>query len=136
MEMMEASKYALCPRGVGAASMRLFEAMKMGVAPIIVSDEWIMPNGPDWSRCSIRVKEKDVRRIHEIALENESRYVELGKNAKDAYDRYFTDRVYFNYLVDQMIDLTETQSIPEQWFWKMRNAAVVWWKIRQRILSP
>jgi hypothetical protein len=134
-EMMEESKYALCPRGVGPASMRLFEAMKMGVAPMILSDYWILPKGPDWSQCSVLVQEKDVRQIHEIALKHESRYVELGKNAKGVYDHYFADNVYFNYLVDQMIDMTETQRIPERCFWQMRHAVVAWWKFRQRILA-
>ena len=38
--------------------MRLFEAMRLGVAPIIASDDWVYPRGPDWSACSVVIKER------------------------------------------------------------------------------
>jgi hypothetical protein len=134
-EMMEESKYALCPRGVGAASMRLFEAMQMGVAPIILSDDWILPMGPDWEKCALIIPERDADRVYEIAAAHESQYKELGMNAKEAYERYFADHSYFNYLVDQMTDLTESQIIPESWFWLARNLVVGWWKLKQGMFS-
>ncbi|MGZ5546021.1 MAG: exostosin domain-containing protein, partial [Limisphaerales bacterium] len=38
------SRFMLCPRGQGTASIRLFDAMQMGVAPVIISDKWIRPH--------------------------------------------------------------------------------------------
>ena len=46
-EIMARSKFVLCPRGAGASSIRLFEAMQAGVAPVISSDDWIPAAGPD-----------------------------------------------------------------------------------------
>ena len=39
--VLSSSRSALCPRGVGAGSIRLFEAMRAGVAPIILADDWM-----------------------------------------------------------------------------------------------
>jgi len=33
------SKFVLCPQGVGPSSLRLFETLLMGRAPVIISDE-------------------------------------------------------------------------------------------------
>ena len=36
-ELTKASKFVLCPRGVGASTIRLFETMRMGRVPVILS---------------------------------------------------------------------------------------------------
>ncbi len=99
-DAMAASKFCVCPRGVGSASVRLFESMRMGVAPIILSDDWIFPKGLEWSEFALIVREKDVDRLYEIAKQNEGRALEMGRKARLAYETYFADEVYFNYLVD------------------------------------
>src|SRR5262245_9046754 len=40
--MLEA-KFALCPRGNGPSSFRIFEAMQLGRAPVVLADEWTPP---------------------------------------------------------------------------------------------
>jgi hypothetical protein len=40
------SDFVLCPRGAGASSMRLFEVMGMGRAPVIISDAWVLHRDP------------------------------------------------------------------------------------------
>jgi hypothetical protein len=133
-EVLSKSKFAVCPRGVGAASVRLFEAMRMGVAPIILSDDWIFPKGPDWSEFALIVPEKDVDGLYQIAKEHEDRALEMGRKARRAYETHFADEVYFNYLVDQMVDIQRTQKIPERVFWSCRNVLVAWWKLRKKHL--
>jgi hypothetical protein len=133
-EILQESKFAVCPRGVGSASLRLFEAMQMGVAPIILADDWIFPKGPDWSEFALIVPEKDVDRLYEIAKMNEGRALEMGRKARLAYETYFADEVYFNYLVDQMVDIQRSQKIPERVFWSCRNLLVAWWKLRKKHL--
>lgn len=134
VEILLESKFCVCPRGVGSASVRLFEAMRMGVAPIILSDDWIFPKGPDWSEFALIVPEKDVDRLYEIAKQNEGRALEMGRKARLAYETYFADEVYFNYLVDQMVDIQRSQKIPERVFWSCRHLVVAWWKLRKRHL--
>jgi len=43
IKLLGNTKYSLCPRGTGPSSIRIWEAMAMGSAPIIVSDFLKMP---------------------------------------------------------------------------------------------
>jgi len=43
-ELMSRSRYALCPRGYGATSFRLYEALQFGAVPIYISDQHWWPN--------------------------------------------------------------------------------------------
>jgi hypothetical protein len=112
-EVLAASKFALCPRGASPSSIRLFESMECGVAPVIISDDWMAPDGPDWSSFSIRVKEREVRFLEGILGEREGEWAEMGKRAKLAYESFFSDEQYFNYLIDRLTDIQRTQRMPE-----------------------
>ena len=133
-DILESSKFAICPRGVGAASMRLFESMKMGVAPIILADNWIYPKGPDWNSFALIVKEADADRLYEIMKSHEDEYMERGRLSNEAYRAYFSETNYFNYLVLQMIDIKSKQMVAEKLFWLCRNLTVAYWKISKRHL--
>jgi Exostosin family len=45
-QMASRSKYALCPRGAATSSVRIFEMMEAGIAPVIIADDWLPPVGP------------------------------------------------------------------------------------------
>ncbi len=62
-ETLAASHFVLCPRGAGTGSIRLFEVMSAGVAPVLISDNYLLPPGPDWNRFLIRIPEKDIARL-------------------------------------------------------------------------
>ncbi|MGA2470757.1 MAG: exostosin family protein [Solirubrobacteraceae bacterium] len=72
-ETLARSKFVLCPRGYGPATMRLYEVLQTGRVPVIISDEWLPPAGVDWSSATVRVAERDVERIPSIleALEDD-----------------------------------------------------------------
>ena len=61
--VMAQSKFILCPRGVGVSSWRLFETMRAGRVPVIISDSWIPPNGPKWESFALFVKESEVGQL-------------------------------------------------------------------------
>jgi hypothetical protein len=108
--------------------------MKMGVAPVVIADDWIFPNGPDWKSFALIVKEKDVPQLHQILKSHEGEYKKRGRMAYMAYNKFFSEVNYFNYIIDQMIDIKENQIIPERFFWMCRNITVSYWKIRRRHL--
>ena len=127
------SKFSLCPRGTGAASLRLFESMQLGVAPVILSDAWIYPRGPKWSDFSIIIKEKNVKDIERIVTSFESSYAEMGLLARKAYENYFSKEVYFNYIVDNCLYIKKTQKIPEAWYQKVNPIYVIFIKVKDRV---
>lgn len=129
-KMIARSKFVLCPKGTSGASIRLFEVMQMGVAPVIISDDWILPRGPRWNEFAIFVKEKNLDHLDEILEQYEGDYVSMGRKAHEAYQKFFSNEVYFDYLVDQCIDIQQHQKIPESLFWSLRNLIVRYWMMR------
>jgi hypothetical protein len=72
-EVLFESAFVLCPRGLGTSTYRLFEVLAAGRAPVIISDDWVAPNGPDWGSFSIRWPEA---RIPELPAALERRQSE------------------------------------------------------------
>jgi len=133
VRVMEASKFVVCPRGNGASSIRLFEAMRIGIAPMIISDDWIPPKGPRWNDFALFVKEGEIGVIEALAVRNEERWREMGELSAREYERHFSKAAYFDYLVAQCADLLEKQPIPESVFWGMRHFFVWNWKSANRL---
>ncbi len=85
------SLFYLCPRGAGHGSIRLFEVMELGTAPVIIADGWIPPSGPDWEEFSIFVPEKDIDKLEEILEQHRDRAETMGIKAQQAFETYFAD---------------------------------------------
>ena len=86
----------------------------------MISDGWLRPFGPDWARFCIFVKESEVDRIEEIVEAHEDRHLEMGQEALRAHEEYFSDRAYFNFLVDSCADIRDKTWVPE----KLGSAAI------------
>lgn len=114
--LLETSQFILTPRGVGTSSQRLFEAMEAGRCPVIISDDWIEPEGPKWEECSIRIKEKNIHQIPQILNQQLTNAINLGKNAKNAWEQYFSPQNRFNTLVNNCLSIMKYQRIPENIF--------------------
>ena len=94
-DVCQSSLFVLCPRGVGASSMRLFEVMRMGRCPVIISDDWIEPYGPDWTSCSIRIHENQLKDIPQILASKKSFARELGHKARTEWETWFAPNRHF-----------------------------------------
>jgi hypothetical protein len=129
------SKFALCPRGYGTNSIRLFEAMKLGIAPIIISDDFILPNGPNWEEFSIIIKEKDVKDLEQIMMGYEKRYTVMGALARENFEKYFSDNVYFNYVIENIRCIYDEQLIPEVFFHRYNDIIIFGLKIKMFCLK-
>ena len=112
-ELTKASKFILCPRGLSVSSIRLFETMRMGRVPVILSDAWVPPIGPRWEEFAIRVEEKDFARIPQLLEERESAAVAMGERARVEWENWFSKEVLFHRLVELCLDIKETRTIPE-----------------------
>jgi hypothetical protein len=105
VQILAQSKFVLCPRGIGPSSYRQYESMKIGVAPVIISDEWVEPKGIDWKSCSIRIKESQVNQIENILKSRENEYSELGHNARKNYEKFMSFENQFHFLSDAAASL-------------------------------
>lgn len=128
------SLFILCPRGSGASSIRLFEALKVGRVPVIISDDWIPPSGPAWDSCSLRVREADVGRLPEILRAAEPRYHSLAQSAADVWRRFFAADTLFDYLAGESCACLA--ECGRSCLWRLRIRQMLTWRFLRRGLLP
>lgn len=99
-DVLAASKFVLCPRGIGPSSWRLFETMRCGRVPVIVSDEWKPPPGLAWGDISVRVSERDIATIPSLLERLEPRAAAMGDAAREAWRANFSLEGAFTWVAD------------------------------------
>ncbi|HXM63310.1 MAG TPA: exostosin family protein [Terriglobales bacterium] len=129
--VLRRSKFVLCPRGSGTSSFRLFETLRAGRVPIIISDQWVAPEGPNWSSCSLQVQERNIAEIGPLALNMEGRWPEMADAARQVWNDWFSDEVLFDRFGDALAAILERRVIPEfaaqripnilEWDWRLRR---------------
>jgi len=108
------SHFALCPRGMGFGSIRLFEVMEMGVAPVLLADRYALPPGPDWNTFLLQIPERDFRRLPELLEPHIAESRERGQRAREAWEQYFAPELVFDRMIDQLIEIRRERLIPER----------------------
>lgn len=93
---LAASRFVLCPRGAGSGSIRLFEVMNAGIAPVLISDDYLLPPGPDWNSFLLRIPERDVARLSEILDPHADSAAERGRLARQAWLQHFAPEREFD----------------------------------------
>jgi hypothetical protein len=112
-DAMASGAFSLCPRGLGPGSVRLFESMRMGRCPVILSDEWVVPMRVDWPACSIIVAEKDVGRLPEILEPMLDRAAEMGLRARQEWEKFYAPNVRFHWLAEDCLELLRLRRVRE-----------------------
>ena len=113
-EITGQSQFVLCPRGFGPGSMRLFEVMSMGRAPVILSDAWVPPEGPDWARFALRVPERRVAELPALLAAAAPRAAGMGRLAREAWEEWFSEEVTFHRLVESCLAIQARRRLPER----------------------
>lgn len=141
-DMMHEGKFALCPSGWAPATLRLYESMAMGVAPVLIADDIDLPRGPNWDEFVIRVAESDIDRLEEIVAPYESNYQEMGALAHAAWLEYFCPdqlvRYYAQALLRCIWKAESCKGSPAQEFARWRSMKMAWsnnWTLPQRMAN-
>jgi hypothetical protein len=111
-EILFRSKFVLCPRGAGTSSIRLYEAMAAGRAPVIISDGWMPPSGPRWDQFSLRWPEDRVAELPGVLEEAEPDADAMGARARAAYEEWFAPDVALSAVLDQLEVLRRSSGYP------------------------
>ena len=114
------SHFGLCPRGASAGGLRLYEVMQMGVAPVVISDKLLLPEGPDWDSFAIRVPERKIAELDMILAAHVGESAERGRLARAAYEEWFSPPTVFNNVVAACERVRANRKVPERWvrpFW-------------------
>jgi hypothetical protein len=89
VSLLSDSKFVLCPRGHGTTSFRLVETLAAGRVPVIISDNWVEPEGLDWSAFSVRIAESEIGSVPHLLERKEHDYERMAVAASAAYDENF-----------------------------------------------
>lgn len=89
-DTLSKSRYSLCPSGSGPNSIRLWESMKAGAIPIILSDTLCMPREKkiSWGNAIIRVPENMIADIPEMLEQIDDKVeTQLRENCIDIFNK-------------------------------------------------
>jgi hypothetical protein len=103
VQLLKRSKFVLCPRGIGASSIRIFETLSYGRVPVIISDRWQRPPGIPWEDISVVVSEADVFSIPALLDRLEGKANEMGRLAKQSFGEYFAPSVFLDRLLATLV---------------------------------
>lgn len=109
-ELLVDSKFILCPKGIGTSSIRLFEVLKAGRVPVIISDNWVPPKGPDWHNIAVFVPEHATDQIPRLLEMEEHQWEQKARAARAAWEQYFSPDVVLNYMIEQILELQNLSS--------------------------
>lgn len=121
-DMLAQSHFALCPRGMGLGSIRLFEVMEMGIAPVLLADRYRLPPGPDWERFLITVPERRYRDLPRVLEGRVADSAELGRCARAAWEQHFAPPLVFDRVLDQIVSIRNHRRISERTYRR-------WWPV-------
>ncbi|HEY3332060.1 MAG TPA: exostosin family protein [Capsulimonadaceae bacterium] len=96
------TRFVLCPRGWGTSSIRMYEAMQLGRVPVIIADEWVAPEGPAWSKFSIRVSESRIGEIPGILKQREGDFGAMAVAARQAWEEWFSPSVRLIHALEEI----------------------------------
>jgi hypothetical protein len=104
-DIISRSKFVLCPRGYACSTWRLFETMKAGRVPVIISDQWVPPEGPAWETFSLRVRENQSSGIPEFLERYEPKAELMAHEARLAWEEWFSKETVFHRIVEWCLSL-------------------------------
>jgi hypothetical protein len=104
-EVLIRSRFSLCPRGISPSSIRLFEVMEAGCVPVVISDQLVLPKGPNWSNFLIQIPERNLDRTPTILEELEPKFESMSTLARKAWEDYFSPQSSFHSLMSWIFEL-------------------------------
>ncbi|HTF62116.1 MAG TPA: exostosin family protein [Edaphobacter sp.] len=98
-QTIASSRFVLCPRGAGSGTIRLFEVMQAGVAPVLISDDYLLPAHVPWDNFLIRIAERDIARLPELLDPYAPSAAERGQLARQAWLDHFAPEKEFDAMI-------------------------------------
>lgn len=130
-----ASHFVLCPRGAGTGSIRLFEVMQAGIAPVLISDDYPLPPHVPWDTFLIRIAERDIRRLPELLEPYRESSAERGRLARQAWGNHFAPENEFDAIVSLAVSALHHDPPDEATFSRRQGSMVVRARLRRELRS-
>lgn len=88
--LLARSVFTLCPRGYGANSFRIAEALQFGSIPVYISDKFIEPYNIDFNEIGLKIDPDQIDHLEEILYEYQLNGRITSNSAVRNYHRYYT----------------------------------------------
>ena len=134
VELIDRSKFVLCPRGHGRSSFRLYETLCAGRVPVVVSDGWLRPPLVDWAGCVIEVAEGRIRHIPRLLEEAEVRWPAMVAAGANLLDEHFSRSRLWHFYATSIANLRGARRVATPW-WAQTDGLRLWAR-RARSMSP
>ena len=108
------SRFVLCPRGFAPSSVRVFDTMQAGRVPVVLSDAWVPPEGPDWAAFSVRVAEADAAGVPDLLRSLDGRAAEMGRAARAAWEAWYAPEARFHRVAEWCLAIRDARRLPER----------------------
>lgn len=112
-EIAKQSCFAICPRGVGLNSIRLYEMMELGVAPVILADGWMLPEGPDWRAFAVFLPEDKVGQLPQLLEPLQDQAEAMGRRARLEWETWFAPEHQFVRMAEILETIRTRRRFPE-----------------------
>ena len=99
-DALSESLFILCPRGISPCSYRLTETLNAGRVPVVISDQWSLPDWLPWTEFALVIAEADIQKLPEILRQKEKEAIAMGKRASDIWDLYFSSQNRYTTLLE------------------------------------
>lgn len=131
------AKFSLCPAGWTHASFRIYESMALGRCPVIIADGFVPPEGPSWDEFAFFFPEKNINHLSSFLASNEHLALDFGKNAFNAWQKYFSPNLISEYYANALLSLIRTtpKSSKELEMKRWKSLRLHWsnnWTVPQR----
>jgi len=101
--------------------------MQVGRVPVILADDWVPPDGPDWPSFAVFVLEDRLLDLPAILASYEPRAATMGAAARRAWESYFAPEVQFHRFAEALRELKEEGHSHPNWArfgWPMKRICI------------
>ncbi len=84
-------RFALCPRGNGVSSYRLFEALETGRVPVVLSDRYQPPDHPAWPSCVLQPSEHRLDQLPALLADADRDWPARAAAARTYWEENYAD---------------------------------------------
>ncbi len=103
VDILQSSKFVLCPSGFSPSSFRIYETMRSSRVPVIIADAWAPPLGMDWNEFAIRVPESEIDSIPALLANMEDRAESMGQKALACWQANFAADTSFHWMANALV---------------------------------
>lgn len=98
--ILKRTKFILCPRGLCPSTFRVFEAMRVGRVPVVISDAWRPFGELPWQQFCLQIPERKISNIPSILEDHESQFPRMAADARRCYEKWFDRSVAMRTIVE------------------------------------